>query len=52
MKNYSLIKRIGAGAFGSVHLAKSNEDEKQVVVKERFKLYIMFCDTLGPNDYN
>ena len=44
MKNYSLIKRIGAGAFGSVHLAKSNEDGTQVVVKERFNFYVTFTE--------
>ena len=38
MNKYSLIKHIGAGAFGSVYLAKSKEDEKQVVVKERLQL--------------
>ena len=37
MDDYTLIKRIGAGAFGSNYLAKRNEDGKQVVVKERFK---------------
>ena len=37
MDDYTLIKRIGAGGFGSVYLAKRNEDEKKVVVKERFK---------------
>ena len=44
MNNYSLIKRIGAGAFGSVHLAKSNKDGTQVVVKERFNFYVCFAE--------
>ena len=42
MDKYTLIKRIGAGAFGSAHLAKSNEDGTQVVVKERFKFLLGF----------
>ena len=35
MENYAIIKRLGAGGFGTVHLAESNEDKKQVVVKEK-----------------
>ena len=43
MNNYTLIKGIGAGTFGSVHLAKRNEDDKQVVVKERFNFHVRFA---------
>ena len=40
MKNYKLIKRIGAGGFGIVHLAESEKDGKQAVVKEKkFELF-------------
>ena len=35
MEDYSIIKRLGAGGFGTVHLAERNKDKKQVVVKER-----------------
>ena len=33
MNNYTLIKRIGAGTFGTVHLAENKENGNQVVVK-------------------
>ena len=34
MKNYSLIKHLQAGSFGSAHLAESKETGEKVVVKE------------------
>ena len=40
MDNYKLIKVIGSGSFGTVHLAESKKHEKQVVVKERLKRII------------
>ena len=41
MNNYTLIKRIGAGSFGTVHLAENNENGKKVVVKvERSKILV------------
>ena len=39
MDDYSIIKRLGAGGFGTVHLAESKKDKKQVAVKEKF----IFC---------
>ena len=38
MENYSIIKRLGAGGFGTVDLAERKKDKKQVVVKEKFKI--------------
>ena len=35
MENYNLTKRIGAGGFGTVHLAENKKDGKQAVVKEK-----------------
>ena len=35
MENYTLIKRLGAGSFGTTHLAKNKHNGKEVVVKER-----------------
>ena len=35
MKNYTLIERIGAGGFGTVHLAENKKNGKQAVVKEK-----------------
>ena len=34
MNKYTLIERLGAGTFGTVHLAESKETGKRVVVKE------------------
>ena len=37
MENYTLTERIGAGGFGTVHLAENKKDGKQAVVKEKVK---------------
>ena len=46
MKDYTLTKRIGAGSFGTVHLAECKEDGKQVVVKEKVSKIITLVNAI------
>ena len=35
MEDYDIIRQIGAGSFGTVHLAENKETGQKVVVKEK-----------------